>query len=119
MKGRALVSTEVERIVEVPVEVERINTPKGRALVSTNVEFYLKKQITDLYQYPEGSSARFYCKILPILHHFAKITTIYCRFFICEHLKKINFAVDARIFHFRYRHILPLQTFLPQYIGGS
>jgi len=55
---------------------------------------------------------------LPILPHFFVFTPIYCRFFICEHLKKINFAVDARIFPFYSRHILPFQTPLPQYIGG-
>jgi len=55
---------------------------------------------------------------LPILPHFFVFTPIYCRFSVCEHLKKIYFAVDARIFHFFNRHILPFQSLRPQYIGG-
>jgi len=49
----------------------------------------------------------FTARYCPFYHTFSFLPPIYCRFFICEHLKKINFAVDARIFHFYYRHILP------------
>ena len=36
------------------------NTPDGRGHVSTQVQLELRSMLKALYQYPEGSSARFY-----------------------------------------------------------
>ena len=129
MKGQVLVSTEdfLEKAIEKINNTARINTPKGHGRVSTTVHVLLKKSynvsiprrvgacfhvpvivyetvVETVYQYPEGSSTRFYWTM-----GFSSLLTKICSSINTPKGRAlVSTATYCPLYHtFFYPHILP------------